>query len=130
MRLGGEARRRPGGVAVALAVIGVCVMGGCKTAPPGDALAVLASADAESLRRLEAALGQAMGRASIARGPEDPTVSSRISVLPPPVHPSEDRSLALPTHFTLRLEQGDCVLVREDTGAVTPLPGVVCRPAP
>jgi hypothetical protein len=99
----------------------------CQSQPPPPA--VLARADGEAMDRLKAALAGAMGRSPIELGPGDLTQSSVLSVLPLPPGPLEDRSLAKPTIFHLGIEEGHCVLVREDTGARIPLEGVVCRAA-
>jgi len=115
--------------ALAFASMGAVAVGGCETGPTQDAPAVLSGGDPAALERLKVALAQAMGAARVDLGPEDPTRSSVISVRPPPPHRLQDRNPALPTRFSIRLRDGACVLVREDTGAVTPLPGVDCRAA-
>lgn len=106
----------------------VALAGGCATVPP-DGPARLESADEETLALLSAALGEALGRARVEFGPEDLATSGSLSVLPPPAGPFEDRSLAMPVVFDLRIENGACVAVRRDTGASAPLPGVRCRAA-
>jgi hypothetical protein len=91
--------------------------------------AVLTKADPPAMERLKATLAKAMGRASVDLGPGDPTQTSTISVLPPPLAPQDDRSLAKPTIFRLEIEGGACTLVREDNGARIPLDGVACKAA-
>jgi hypothetical protein len=91
--------------------------------------AVLTRADPPAMERLKATLAKAMDRASIELGPGDPSQTSVISVLPRPLSPLEDRSLAKPTIFRLEIEGSACVLVREDNGARIPLDGVECRAA-
>jgi hypothetical protein len=100
--------------------------GGCQAMA---APAVLTSGDAAAVDRLKAALGKAMGRTRIDLGPGDPTQTSTIAVLPLPLIPQDDRSLALPTIFRLEIENGACVLVREDTGMRYPAEGVDCKAA-
>jgi hypothetical protein len=91
--------------------------------------AVLTRADPPAMERLKAALAKAMGRTYIELGPGDPTQTSVISVLPLPLAPQEDRSLARPTIFRLEIEGSACILVREETSARIPLDGVECRAA-
>jgi hypothetical protein len=91
--------------------------------------AVLTRADPPAMERLKAALAKAMGRTYIELGPGDPTQTSVISVLPLPLNPLEDRSLARPTLFHLEIEGAVCVLVREDNAARYPLDGVACKAA-
>ncbi len=91
--------------------------------------AVMTRADPPAMESLKAALAKAMGRTPIDLGPGDPTQTSVISVLPLPLSPYEDRSLARPTTFRLELEDGACVLVRENDGARALLDGVQCRAA-
>ena len=91
--------------------------------------AVLTSSDAASVDRLKVALGKAMGRARIDLGPADPAQPSVIAVLPLPLIPQDNRSLATPTIFRLEIENGACILVREDTGVRYPADGVECKAA-
>jgi hypothetical protein len=91
--------------------------------------AVLTKADPPAMEALKATLAKAMGRSRIDLGPGDPTQTSVISVLPLPLAPQEDRSLAKPTIFHLEIEGANCVLVRQDTGARIPLDGVECKAA-
>lgn len=114
---------------VGAAIIGFAVFAGCCQSVQASP-AVLARADDAAMSRLKAALAKEMGRSPVELGPGDPTQSSVVSVLPLPPGPPEDRSLAMPTIFRLEIEDGACVLVREDTGARIPLEGVECRAAP
>lgn len=109
-----------------LAAMLIPALGACQSMA---APAVLTKADPPAMERLKATLAKAMGRPSIELGPGDPTQNSVISVLPRPLAPQEDRSLAKPTIFRLEIEGGACVLVREDTAARIPLDGVECRAA-
>jgi hypothetical protein len=89
--------------------------------------AVMTRADPPAMERLKAVLAKEMGRANIELGPGDPAQTSTISVLPLPPGPLDDRSLAKPTIFHLKLEGETCVLIREDTGARIVAGGVECR---
>lgn len=100
----------------------------CETAPAPGAPAVLSDASAENLAALAAALGETLGRARVTLGPGDFTQSPVVSVLPPAPTPPEDRSLAAPAVFDLRIENGVCVAVSRADGAAAALPGVSCRP--
>ena len=112
---------------LAAMVLGVAAVSGCEThvAPTP---AVLETADAETMATLTAALASAMGQAQTDLGPSDLTAESVIAVLPPPLGPGEDRSLATPTYFDLVIIDGDCVAVRRETGDQYVLDGVSCRP--
>jgi hypothetical protein len=119
-------RRRT--AAPAAAVIAAMLAGACQSAAAARP-AVLTRADPATMAQLKAQLAAAMGRAQVELGPGDPTQSSTLSVLPPRPGPLEDRSLAKPTIFRLEIEGQTCTLVREDTGARTPLTGVDCSAA-
>ena len=115
-----------GKVSVAI-ILSATLAGACQsTAQPAPA--VLTQADDATLARLKAALAKAMGRSPIELGPGDPTQTPVISVLPLPLSPLEDRSLARPTIIRLEIEGQTCVLVREDNGARTVVEGVSCKP--
>lgn len=101
-------------------------LGACQSMP---APAVLTKADPAAMEALKATLAKAMGRARIELGPGDPTQTSVISVLPLPLAPQEDRSLAMPTILRLEIQGSACVLIREDSGARIPLDGVECKAA-
>ncbi len=103
-------------------------MSGCQSmADPAPA--VLTTADPAAMENLKAALARAMGQASVQLGPGDPTQSPTISVLPRPLGPPEDRSLALPTIFRLEIAGGECFVVRQDGGAREKVDGVTCKRA-
>ncbi len=111
-----------------LGAFGAAALTGCQSLE-SPVPAVLASADADTMAKLKAALATAMGQAHVELGPGDPTRSSTLSVLPRPPGPPEDRSLAMPTIFRLEIEGGGCFVVREDGGARARIEGVACRPA-
>ena len=67
-----------------------------------------------------------MGRAQIELGAGDPTQDPTIAVLPPPLGPGEDRSTATPVYFDIILKDGECAVIRRDTGEEFPLDGVPC----
>lgn len=108
-----------------LAAIGVSAAACQAGAAQGPA--TLESADAATMERLRSVLAQAMDRASVQLGPGDPTASSTISVLPPPLGPREDRSLVTPTQFDIMKDGERCFLVRRDTGEEFDLDDVACR---
>ena len=91
--------------------------------------AVLASSDSDTIAVLQSTLAAAMNVASVQLGPEDPTQTSMISVLPPRPGPQEDRSLAQPTQFRIILKNGRCHVMRVDTGAMYELVGIRCLSA-
>ncbi|WP_428408755.1 hypothetical protein [Hyphococcus sp.] len=101
--------------------------GGCETVAT-QTPAVLERADAETLDRVKSVLAGAVGRATIELGAGDLTQSSTVSVLPPPLSPREDRSMAAPVLFDIMLMGEDCYLVRRDSGESFRLP-VACRAA-
>lgn len=110
-----------------LAMASATVLAACQLGANTDQLAVLDSADAETVETLKAALADAVGRANIELGPGDLTQSSTISVLPPPLGEFETHSLAKPTLFDLSKKGKTCLLTRQDTGDVFALEGVSCR---
>lgn len=112
---------------LAAVVFGVAATMGCET-HMSPTPAVLETADAETMASLTATLAAAMDRAQVELGPSDLTAESVITVLPPPLGPGEDRSLATPTYFDLMIIDGDCVAVRRETGDQYVLDGVSCRP--
>jgi hypothetical protein len=113
-------------IGLAPAILLAAALGACQSM---SAPAVLTSGDPAALDRLKAALGKAMGRTRIDLGPGDPTQTSTISILPLQLIPQDDRSLARPTIFRLEIENGACILIREDTGQRYPADGVDCRAA-
>lgn len=109
-------------------VMSAAVLAGCQSMS-GPVPAVLTSADPAAMAGLKAALAAAMGQAHIELGPGDPTQSPTLSVLPRPIGPPDDRSLAMPTIFRLETQGGECFVVRQDNGARTRIDGASCRPA-
>ncbi len=105
---------------------GAAILAGCQTHNAPEP-AVLESVDDATMSALHAALADAMGRARVELGPGDLTTDSIITVLPPPLAPQEDRSLAKPTYFDLMKANGGCILANRETGAEYPLKGVSCR---
>lgn len=108
------------------AFIGAIFLCACQTS--GSATdAVLETADEQSMSVLKSTLAGAMGQAQIELGPDDPTTSSTISVLPPRPSPSEDRSTITPTIFDIKLIGSDCYVVRRETNERYALRDVSCR---
>jgi hypothetical protein len=99
--------------------------------PPVTKPAVLVRTDAATMDRLKAALAKAMGRAHVELGAGDPTQSPELSILPRPLGPYEDRSLARPTIFRLEIEGSSCFVARQgEAGASSArerVDGVECR---
>lgn len=85
--------------------------------------------EAASLNDLKVALSQMMPTGRIDFGPSDPTETSSITVLPPPVGQHETRSTALPVRFDLILRDGNCFVMRHDTGDSRELHKGACVPA-
>ena len=106
---------------------GLVALSACQSASTARP-AVLSSDDPADLTKLKTALASAVGRAQIELGPNDPTLSSTISVLPPPPGPLETHSLAKPISFSLLKMGARCLLVRLDTNESFPLDGVACEP--
>ncbi len=106
---------------------GAAILTGCQT-PDAPSPAVLESADDDAMAALHAALADTMGRAKVELGPGDLTEDPAIAVLPPPLGPGEDRSLATPTYFDLMVIGEACVVVHRETGAQYALDDVSCRP--
>ncbi len=104
--------------------------GACQSSSQTAMPAVLSSGDAETLAQVKAVLSDALGRARINFGAGDPTQQPQISVLPPPITPPEQRSLARPEIFDLVLIGELCYAVRRTTGDRFVLEGVSCQPAP
>jgi hypothetical protein len=88
----------------------------------------LVTADAETLEALREALAAAVGQANAELGAGDLAEAVTIAVLPPPLHPLETHSLAMPVLFDLMIEDGRCLAVRQETGEAVELPGVRCVP--
>ena len=92
--------------------------------------ALLLSGDERSLAHLKDQLGDLVGRANIELGASDPTIRSSVSVLPPRPGSLETHNVSLPTVFDLILKNGDCFVVRQETGEETRLQDVTCVPDP
>jgi len=104
----------------------VVMLGACQAGTPKQ-LAVFDTADDTSMAALRSTLAKAMGVATVELGPGDPSVSSTVSVLPPRPGPYEMNSPAMPTIFDIVTEQGNCFVVRRETGEAYALDGVACR---
>ena len=114
-----------------VAIIAFVSMGACQMVD-GDVddhpqPAVLANGEPETIEALKTALASALGRSQIELGPSDPTTSSVIMVPPPPLHPTETHSIAMPIAFKLLLKDGACIAVNEKSGEEFALEGVTCR---
>lgn len=105
---------------------GATLLSACQT-PDAPAPAVLENLDDDTMIALRAELASITGRADVALGPGDLTENSTIAVLPPPLAPGDDRSVATPTYFDLMWIDNECVLVARETGAQYSLHGVACR---
>ena len=90
--------------------------------------ALLLGGDLESRERLKDHLSDAVGRATIELGAGNPSVSSSVTVLPPPLSSQEDRATRLPITFDLTLRNGECFAVRRNDGEEFRLDGVTCIP--
>lgn len=93
----------------------------------GPAPAVLADDSAETMSALKMGLATALNRAQIELGAGDPTVVSRVSVLPPRPTDLETRNPAMPETFQLFIRNGRCYAVRDGSEAELALPDVPCR---
>ena len=109
--------------AAATCLIFVCACQSHQEAVP----AALSYADDETMGALRGTLADALGRANVEIGPGDLTATSQIAVLPPPLGPGEDRSPATPVYFDLKTANGDCFVVRQDSGETFALKEVRCR---
>ncbi len=110
--------------AFALAALAI---GGCQHT--GDATpAVLADASEPSMQALKSALASALGRSQVELGASDPMHIPRVSVLPPPLSPLEDRSPVKPALFDLFIRNGSCFAIQVETKIETELTNVPCRP--
>ena len=104
---------------------------GCQTTKHGalssPQRAVLQEADEASIAAIKTVISKSMNRAEVQFGPGDLTRSSVISVLPPPLAPIEGRSTVRPTLFTLMMLGGDCLLRRDDSDELLPVPDIDCE---
>ncbi|MEO1042553.1 MAG: hypothetical protein AAFX52_09695 [Pseudomonadota bacterium] len=102
-----------------------CVSPCGETAKP----AVLDLDTDDNLSGVVAALASAEGRTSLALGPPDPRLEPVVTVLPPAPTNAETRSLALPSAYDIRLENGECVLRRQSDNLQVVLPrDIPCTP--
>ena len=108
--------------------VGLLALGACQHGAPASP-AVLSDGSPETLAKLQATLADAMGVASVRLGAGDPTQTSTISVLPPALNPSEDRSTALPVQFDLILEGQTCYAIRQGTDEKLLLTDIPCQAA-
>jgi len=92
-----------------------------------DAPAVLADKSEATRLALKQSLMAALSDTSIRFGASDPAVSDTFSILPMPLAPEDDRSIASPTLYKLVLRGATCLAVRQDDGAEFELPNVPCR---
>ncbi|MAP96333.1 MAG: hypothetical protein CMK07_15415 [Ponticaulis sp.] len=92
--------------------------------------AILLSGDTASLDKLIEHLADAMGRAEIELGAGDPTITSSVSVLPPPGGPLEGRNVSTPEIFNLSLRDGVCYASRVSKCEEIELADVTCVPPP
>lgn len=110
----------------AAAIVLPLALSACQTVA-GSRSASVDLGDPATRQALENALGRAIGRARVALGPSQSDIASTVTVLPPPPGPHETRSMALPVHFDIVVDNGRCLAVRRDTKDVYELPGVDCR---
>jgi hypothetical protein len=68
----------------------------------------------------------AMGRPNITLGARDSDFDSTVTVLPPPLGPHENRSLAVPEIFDVKKRNNNCYLVNRATGVSYALDKVTC----
>ena len=111
-----------------LALLALYHLAACQMTQPAVP-AVMTDTSETSMAALKSTLGTAMQTASVNLGPGDLTQTSTITVLPPRPGPLEGNSPALPVQFTLMIENGDCILVRADTGESYAHSAVPCKPA-
>ncbi len=115
------------GLSTLLLIAAAHGLSACQTMPQREP-ARLETADAENVEALRQALAAAVGQANAELGAGDLADLSTIAVLPPPLHPLETHSLAMPVLFDLVIEKGRCLAVHQGTGEATKLPGVRCVP--
>jgi len=105
-----------------------CALSACQTLAGAGTQARIAPYDAYAEQVLKSALSSSLHRANIDLGPSDPSASSSITVLPPPVGPYETNSVALPIRFDIVLRDGVCYVVRTKTREAFALKDVMCVP--
>jgi len=109
------------------ALLNMAGLAACQTvaaSPPSPA--VLASADAQTMKTLTKTLARAMGKSNVTLGAGSPDQNSVISVLPPRSLSGIDPSL--PTRFDIMMEGRNCYVVKRKTGEKYPLENIACRP--
>jgi hypothetical protein len=110
----------------AAAMIGSLTLVACQTLASASP-AVLVSSDAATLAALKSVLAAALGRATVDLGPGDPATSSAVSVLPRAPSDLEGRSAAMPERFDIAIKDGQCVVIRRETGEAFSLGAIPCR---
>jgi len=109
--------------ALALLLLGACQH------QTGAVAAQLVGMTPESSQAIQAALAKAVGQAEIELGAGLEEGASTVTVLPPPLTPSESRSPALPIVFDLFVRGDTCFAVQRENKTEISLPGISCRPA-
>jgi len=112
---------------LALALGALAMATACQSTPQQAVPAVLTDRGPETMDTLKATLASAMGKAQVELGAGDPTTTSAITVLPPPLGPMETASTAMPTQFNLMMRGDTCMVVHGETGEEHPM-DLPCRP--
>jgi len=112
---------------LALALGALAMATACQSTPQQAVPAVLADSRPETMDTLKATLASAMGQGRVELGAGDPTTTSAITVLPPPLGPMETASTAMPTQFNLMMRGNTCMVVHAETGEEHPM-DLPCRP--
>jgi hypothetical protein len=112
---------------LALAFGALAMATACQSTPQQAVPAILTDSGPETMNTLKATLASAMGQAQVELGAGDPTRTSAITVLPPPLGPMETASMAMPTQFELMMRGDTCMVVHGETGEEHPL-DLPCRP--
>ena len=120
-----QLRRPLGNIAV---IFCAGLLAACQTVAAATTPAVLVNANNMTMTAVRAVLANAVNRATIELGPDDPTRSPVISVLPPRPGALETRSTATPIVFDLVMSDGACFAVRRASGEQFELKNVACRP--
>lgn len=114
----------------AMLAIAGCTLSGTSSSPPDAEIpAVLTENSLPVMAKLKSHLASAVGRARVELGPEDPTMMTFISVLPPRPGTLETHSLAQPETFDLRLSGDACYAISRKTQDRILLDGIECKPA-